>query len=348
MSMRKSNVDECGRAVRRGLDFLYRFACGPENFEAWGSDLLNWFNFISTRSGSADLQRTARKMGRERARHWRRENNSIPKDADADILFDLIYGSDSADRLGIHDRAFSSQLRRAARGFSAQDYLSFDPVTEEPPGDVSEQCECGFLNERGRKMCRQCRKRLTITTRYDVWYGALIRTYIAAGAGVSLGATYADVLKWMPKMHPYHASEDISHPDFYDTVYAVTHVVYTLNDYDTYLLRPAWLPREFKFLKANMKEALAMEDAEMVGEFMDALKSFGLSDSHPLIRAGTKYLLSQQNEDGSWGETDTEDLYLNYHPTLTALGGLLDYKWHGEGLTFPEVRPMLEQWGKVR
>jgi hypothetical protein len=185
--------------------------------------------------------------------------------------------------------------------------------------------------------------------RYEVWCYALMITYNSDRFGVRAGAPYADVIKWLPRMRPYRGRENGSNPDFIDTVYAITHLVYTLNDYSVYNLPPRLLPQEFEFLKANLKEAIAMEDPEMLGEFLDCLKSFGLKDSHKLIRMGMDYLLSQQNPDGSWGDVEAaEDIYLIYHSTWTAIDGLRDYAWRGEGLSFPKLKPLLEQWAKTK
>lgn len=345
--IRKSNRPEREQAIRRGTDFLYGFACETKNFEGWGSDFLNWFYIISSRARSSELRRLALGMGRERARQWRLDHPELPLDADADTIYEFIYGSDMADRLGIPDLALKAQLRAAVRRFPASDYLSFNPAVEPPPLDVPKQCACGEWNARGRKTCRRCRKPLVMINRYQVWYVALIRTYITACSGLTLGASYRQVLKWLPLMRPYRSSLVPSDPDFYDTVYAVTHVVYTLNDYDLYHLSPAWLPDEYEFLTANLKEAIAMDDPEMVGEFMDTLKSFGLGNNHTLIRRGTEYLLSCQNAEGSWGRTNTRDIYRNYHPTLCAVCGLLDYRWRGPGLSFPELKPSLQKWAKL-
>jgi hypothetical protein len=162
---------------------------------------------------------------------------------------------------------------------------------------------------------------------------------MAACYGVSFGTRYVDVLRWLHTLHPYPAAR--SDPDFIDAAYAVTHVVYTLNDYDVYRLKPDWLPREFEFLKTQVAGAVAEGDAEMVGEFLECLKCFGLGGDSPLIRAGTDFLLASQNADGTWGETDTDNVYANYHTTLAAAGGLMEVRWRGERLVFPEVRPLL-------
>src|SRR2546423_228332 len=345
--MPKPNVVERGRAIRRGLDFLYRFACDPDNFAECGSDFLNFFYLVATRAADSELRRAARKMGRERAHRWRLDNPSIPADADAHTLYDLLYGADAANRLGPRDSAFKSRLRRAIRQFPVGHYLCFDPVSEPPPDDVPDRCRCGHWNVRGRKKCRRCGRRLLMLSRYQIWYVALIRTYMAAGYGVSLGAHYRHVLKWLTHMRPYRASGDPTDPDFYDTVFAVTHVVYTLSDYDARRLVPAWLPQEYEFLMQNFRVVMEIEDTEMVIEFLDTLKSLGMADAHAQIRAGTRYLLSRQNADGSWSDTETGEVYRNYHATLCAVCGLLDYGWRGEGLSFPWLRPSLEKWAKM-
>lgn len=337
--------EECERAVWRGAKFLYSFARRPHNFAAWGSDLLGGFQFFCAAPTSASLRCWGREAGVEFAHRWRRLYSSVSPKADAEEVFDLIYGSYHADLLGVRDRALKTQLRNAARRFSTLDYLLFDPASEPPPLDVPDVCRCGFWNERGRKTCRQCRRRLEMMSRYLVWYSMLIRTYLATRAGVELGAEFADVLRWLPSMRPY-PTVNYSGLDFYDAVYAVTHIVYTLNDYDVYRLRPRWLPHEFNFLKASLGEALSTKDEEMVGELLDCLKCFGLTGRSPLVRAGTDFLLSRQNADGSWGETNTKDIYLNYHPTLTATAGLLEIRWRGEGLAFPELKPLLARWAK--
>jgi hypothetical protein len=335
-------------AIRRGLDFLYHTARDPRVFDAHGSDLLNCFQLIASTSDDRDLRRRARETGAERARHWRRSYPAVPHDADAADLMDLVYGSLAADGLGVRDEGFEKKLREALGRIKPSDFLWFDPAAEPPPSDVPEQCGCGLWNERGRKVCQGCRRRLSMMTRYKVWYYTLMATYTADRHGFDFGARYSDALGWLPAMRPYSGREGGANEDFYDTVYAVTHVVYTLNDYSTYQLSPGWLPEEFRFLKANLKEAVATDDPEMMGEFLDALRAFGLTDGDPLIRSGMEYLLTTQKADGSWCEAEEGDLYLRYHPTWTALDGLREYRWRGRGLSFPRLLPRLKAWAKKR
>lgn len=309
---------------------------------------MNCFYFIASTSGDRDLRRRAGVMGAERARHWRRSCPASPPRTDVGALVDFVYGSLAADRLGVRDDEFERRLRAAAWRIPPCEFLWFDPLSEPPPADVPEQCDCGLWNLRGRKTCRGCRERLSMMTRYKVWYHTLMPTYTADRHGFNFGARYADALKWLPHMRPYRGREGGTNDDFYDTVYAVTHVVYTLNDYSVYQLSPRWLPDEFDFLRANLGEAITLDDPEMVGEFLDALRAFGLADEHPLIRRGMEYLLSRQKPDGSWGEAEEDDYYNRYHPTWTAIDGLREYRWRGLGLSFPELLPTLRSWAKGR
>ena len=145
----------------------------------------------------------------------------------------------------------------------------------------------------------------------------------------------------MMRPYPVGADEDIEF--LRDAVYAVTHIVYSLNDYGTYRLRPGWLPREFAFLKANVASACERKDPEVLGELLDTLKAFGLRASHPLIVRGTRYLLAEQNEDGSWGDPDEENIRTRCHTTWTAIDGLRTCAWRGERSSRPELKSILKR-----
>lgn len=337
-------------ALRRGLQFIYRTALQRKNFEDYGQDYLWCFYTLSAAVRDVDVRRTARRMGIERARFWRRTHRTVPPDADAGTISTLAYGNDAADSLGVYARKFKEQLKRAAPYFKARDYLLFDPLKEPPPVDVPDECKrCGASNARGSKVCFVCKTPLVMRTRYDVWYDALITAYVGERSGINLGARYVDVLKWLPTLRPYRASPTDVGEEFHDTVYAITHIVYTLNNYSQYKLSPRLLPQEFEFLKANLKAAIANDDADMLGEFMDSLRAFGLTTSDASIRAGMEYYLSHQNHDGSWGDLHEKDIYMRYHPTWNAIAGLSEYAWAGgEGLSFPEVKPLLEQWAQTK
>ena len=330
------------QAIDRGLDFIYQTACKPAYFEEYGFDYLGCFHCLASTSRDRKLRKKALGLGRERALNWRRRNAKVPRNPEPDDIANLVSGSYAAHSLGLPDGQLKQALRKAAANYTATDYYYFDPATEPPPSDVPHDCRCGASNPRGRKTCQRCKRRLTMMTRYAVWQDALIRTYTGERYGVRLGASYADVIRWLPSMRPYPTFVDADDMEFYDAVYAVTHVVYSLNSYSCYKLSPRWLPAEYSFLKRNLTRAIFTNDPETMGEFLDSLKSFGLDEDSPLVRKGVDFLLATQNPDGSWGNVNAADIYQRYHPTWTAVDGLREYAWRGQRLCFPTLAPLIK------
>ena len=326
------------RAMQRGLRFIYATAVKPKNFAEYGDDYLWCFYTISNTAADPALKRMARTMGEERARAWRRLHPRVPAGADANEISSLVFGSQAADQLGQRDERMEAELRRAAGRFRAAHYLSFDPARELPPADVPETCaRCDNDNPRGTRGCRSCGVKLDMTDPYEVLCDALIATYTGDRYGVRLGASYPEVTALLPRMRPYHGYDGGKNERFVATAYAVTHIVYTMNDYGTWRLKPEWLPAEHAFLRENLRASIAINDPETTGEFLDTLKAFGAADDDPLIRAGVEFVLSTQNRDGSWGDVADKDIYQRYHPTWTAVDGLRGYIFQGERVSFPEA-----------
>lgn len=334
-------------AIKRGLDFIYNFAQKQKCFADYGSFLVCCFALVAATSRNPKLRRLARDRANHLLHRWSRMHPVITSDVNSDQLLDFVLVNYAQRRLGLSDAAGALAIRLAARNFSASELLGFDPAVEPPPDDLPYPCDCSFRNLRGRKTCKQCKRRLRIRTRYKVWMEALANTYVAERSGVVFGASYADVLKWTPAMRPYPTGDD-DEEVLRDAIYAVTHIVYTLNDYGTYRLSRRWLPREFAFLKSNVASACERNDPEVLGELLDSLRAFGLSLRYPLIRRGTKYLLAEQNRDGSWGDPGEQNVRTRCHTTWTAIDGLRAYAWRGERLSNPEVKPVLEQWSTTR
>jgi hypothetical protein len=348
ISMQRLKVGLQNRALERGVNFIYRVARNRKHFRAYGAYFLCYFYLIASTSRSASLRRMAREMGRDVAQRWRGAYPVLPADAHPETVYMFVLAGCGADHFGPRDKRLKEDIRWAASRFSASDFLGFDPATEPPPGDLPVPCGCGLENPRGRKTCKICKKRLSMSNRYNLWMEALCTTYWFERHGLRLGARYGDVLKWLPDLRPYPVRKKVSYLDFFHITYAITHLVYTLNGYGKYKISPRWLPHEFEFLKANLKEAIDLDDPDMVGEFLDSLKAFGLSDAHPVMRPGIDYLLSRQNPDGSWGDLDGEDIFARFHATWTAIDGLRDYAWRGERLSYPKLLPLLREWAKPR
>src|SRR6476659_2695933 len=333
-------------AIERGLDFVYRFSKKRECFANYGSFLICCFALVAATSRNPRLRRLGRDRARQLLRRWSRLHRLLPADASSDLLFDFILVHYAQSRLGFHDPAGVSAIRLAAHKFSATDLLGFDPGKEPPPEDLPYLCDCSFQNPRGRKACKQCKRRLRMRSRYRVWMEALANTYVAEKFGVLFGSRYADVLKWAPFMRPYPTAAEVDEEVVRDAIYAVTHIVYTLNNYGTYKLSPRWLPHEFAYLKANVESACTQRDPELLGELLDSLKALELTARHPLIQRGTRYLLDEQNGDGSWGDIEEENLRTRCHTTWTAIDGLRTCAWRGQRLSFADLKSSWKKWAR--
>ena len=328
----RHSTEDRDRAIRRGLRFIYRLARIPKNFTDYGDDFLWCFYSLSATAADPWLKRAAWTMGQERARQWRRDNPRVPKDADADDIAALVSGCYSADSLGMRNDAMKAALTEAAGRFSAVDFLKFDPATVVIPDNIPADCE----DDEPKDKAGKCLEPPGNRSRYDLLTDALTTTYAGDHYGVRLGASLADVTALVPRLRPYRVDED-ANAGFIDVTYAITHIIYVLNDYGKYKLRPEWLPDEFAFLKDNLRQSIKDKDPETTGEFLDTLKAFGLTEQDPLIRDGMAFILKRQHADGSWGDRDGKDAYTPYHSTWTAINGLMEYAWSGEGTNFPEA-----------
>lgn len=293
-------------AITRALDFVYTTASDDKNFNRYGSDMLWCFYSIAHTSRDRALSQSAARMGRDLARRWRALHPHVPADATAEDIYRLVSGAYTADRFGFPDPQLKAEIMAAVPRFTAEDYLGFD-ASSGPP-------------------------RLDDPKRYDKFTDALIRSHFGDAYGIRLGASYRDVVRWLPLLRPYTGyDEDIE----FDIFYAVTHLVYTLDNYHERRIAPSLLPQEFQFIRRKLDQAIVNDDPEMVGEGLDCLKAAGF-ENDPQVVKGMRYLISTQRPDGTWGDDD-DDVYTAYHSAWTAIDGLRDYHFHGRVSRLPET-----------
>ena len=79
---------------------------------------------------------------------------------------------------------------------------------------------------------------------------------------------------------------------------------------------------------------------ELLGEFVDSLRAFGVPESDPCLWPGIEYLLDSQNADGSWG--DDADIFKKCHTTWTAVDGLREFAWEDAGVAPAALRRLWE------
>jgi hypothetical protein len=291
-------------AIDRALAFLHTIASDDKYVDKYGSDLLVCFETIAHTARDGELSASAARMGRELTERWRKSHQHVSPDATADDIYNMVAAAYAADRLGFPDPGFKAELRKAALRFTARDYVGFDPARDAPHTDDPK--------------------------RYDAWSNALIKTYFGDAYGVRLGAHYRDVEKWVPRFRPYQGDdEDLD----FDSFYATTHLVYTLNRYNERRIAPSLLPEEIAFLQRKLDEAMDDDDPEMVGEALDCLKAAGF-ENDPQVKKGMAYLISNQRPDGTWAG-DPGDVYTQYHSAWTSIDGLRDYRYRGTVTKLP-------------
>lgn len=324
-------------AVLRGLRFIYRTALSLENLERWGHDYLWLFYSISVAAADPEAKRMAWRMGEDRARAWRRMFPQLPSVESGIELAQIAMASHSADSLGIRDERMKEHIRRAASALSPEDLVGFDPANGPPQSSVARPCQDRRQNvRRGARSGPACRV-AEAANPYDAMSQALVLTFIGDAYGVRLGASLPEVTQWLPRLRPYRGYESSRNSNFRSIAFMVTHAAYVLNDYCRYRLRPEWLPDEYAFLAENVLATVEAEDIELTGEFLDNLRSFGMTMEDERLRAGTAFLLSRQNGDGSWGNVNDRDIYSRYHPTWAAVCGLMAFDWQGVRVTSDEA-----------
>jgi hypothetical protein len=301
---RAGPVQDRRAAVNRALTFIYTTASDDGNLAKFGGDMLWCFYTISHTSRNAELRASAARMGREVAGRWHNTHQHVPANASAHEIYLLVAGAYAADLLGLPDSQLKEELRRAAPKFAAKDFLGFDAAHEPPrPDDPN---------------------------RYDVFSGALITAYFGDAYGIQLGARYRDVVKWLPNMRAYEGHDESTE---FDVFYAITHLIYTLNHYHEHRLAASVFPGEIAFLRRKLKEAVAEDDPEMIGEALDCLKAVGF-EHDPQVVDGMAYLVSAQRPDGTWAG-DRDDLYTEYHSAWTSIDALRDYRFRGRTKKLP-------------
>jgi hypothetical protein len=313
------------RALERGLVFVGELAENWRVLMPYGHEVLVMFSHIAVTSKTPRLRRTARRIGRHLATKWR-QRQTVPRDAHE--LHSVAMGAWAATCLGVPNAAFQQRIEAAFQRRNIAQIIRFDPLLEGPPENLPEECAgCDRMNARGRRTCAECGTSLTFWTRYGAWTYALVVAYQCERFGPSIGVPLLDVATWVCSMRPY-PHEKIDSPSTWDAAFAVTHLVYVLNDYNRWQLRPQWLKPEYDFLRRMLGEALEAEAIELLGECIDTLAAFGLSRSGRVLGPAVRYLGGAQNTDGSWGLESTDD-FTRIHTTWTAIDGIREHVWSG-------------------
>lgn len=309
--------------IERGIEFIEDFACRPKILRTFAPDILFLFQHISQTTNCPDLGVKTRAIGKELSNLWR-EKQRVPRGA-YQLLCTLI-AEQAAHELGCEDLKFRRRLHQKITIESILEVLGFDPRIESPPANLTDDCDnCELINQPGRAYCASCRKKLTLISRYDVWLNALVMTHHLKLHGPIGQGLYANTLGWIYEMRPYPSGELKRGNEIWEAAYAITHIIYTLNDYGQYKLSKQDLGIEIDYLKEVIPQALAVGDCDLLGECVESLSFFGFSKKGLVLKKAVKYLKKNQNSDGSWGDFNSGP-HMRIHTTWTVIDGLREFK----------------------
>jgi hypothetical protein len=278
----------------RALAFLSDYALGGACWSECAADVAYMFFHLATRSRQGEFTRKARTHAGRAAQRWLDEHARLPPRASVDeVIFGYAYGACTATELGLDTRALRRDLSAWARKASPRSLFGFDPRRQAPPDS-------------------------------DTWQFAMVGTHIAEGAGMRLPWSVREVAGWRRVMLPYPRPRKKLTAAGWSVFYAVTHLVYVLNDYNLRELPRARFLPEVEFLRAACEVAIGDDDVEGIGEALDALLALGEPERDPLLVRARGHILATQNRDGSWGRRGDEP-YTRLHKTWVALDGLTRY-----------------------
>jgi hypothetical protein len=319
---------ERDHAVRHGLELIYSQAENDQEFfvDNIGDFLWCYYSIVAT-TPDEELRAYALERGRALAERWKRGVWGLPLHAGMGVTWDLASTLYVAEELGVHHDTLRAQLEPAIRRWSVKRWLDFDPRTQPPPTTelkLTGAEACAAVGKPGSGCPEVTREIVDM----DIFYDAMITTYFGDRFGVTHGATFDEFIHWLPQLYPYGTREELGDETFYDLIYIVTHVVYTHNDYGVRRLSPLDLPEEFLFLRDNFHVPYGDGDCETYAEFVDTMKSFGLTpETDANMALAIESLMALQNADGSWGDPGLTDPYDIFHTTWTAIEALRDYRF---------------------
>ena len=307
------------QSIMRGLDFLQ--SMGEQLFRneqlaaKHGPDLMLPFYIPPASAKFASTEeRHALRVATSLAQEWRKRVSGIsrymPPRVPAAELLNLMQGLYSLDMLGIGDPVLHAQLHERAGAWRTADFLKYDPAAGEPPSSVRERCVCSSLVPEGAAECPSCRRPAVPMSPFDTWLEALIWTFHGCRMRIGLGACFFDVLRQVCNAFGrlYPRRHKLSEKDRHYLTYALTHVIYALNNFDERSLEPSLFPPMVPaFLREQLHAAMKADDPDLAGELLDCLKCLG-QGGDASTTAAEKFLVARQSvADGGWvckGEAD--------------------------------------------
>lgn len=193
---------------------------------------------------------------------------------------------------------------------------------------------CGRFDDIARRYCRRhasagrnvCGKRLVEVVDWEALSEALVWTSIFSELGCPVvtgngGCTLDRVFRLLPLLRPYPSLAETGRDQFILMSYFVTHLIFVASGWGAVQLERTDFVEEFIFLHASMPQVMnVLQNTELVGEFVHALRILGDTDASPAVSAGVQFLLHAEGTGRV--VVDTDSYKTRYHSAYCALTAL--------------------------
>ena len=341
-------------AILRGLDFLQTMGetlfRNEQLSSKHGADVLLPFYVPPLKAAGTPEERHALKVAHRLAAEWRSRAakvHKLPPNMSPTELLDMMQGLYSLECLGLEEPNLHEQLFERSAAFGAVDFFKYDPNVGEPAANLREVCMCGAKPPAGAAECPGCRRATIPMSKFDVWLEALVWGFHGCRMRIGLGACFFSILKQVCGAFGalYPKRKELCEKDRHYLTYALTHVIYALNNFDERSLPPSLFPPEVPaFMREQLKHAIKANDPDLAGELLDCLKCLGEGGSDSAVAAEKFLVRCQSAADGGWVCKGEADLYSRYHASLVAVAALLDHSYAAHGSCFPRAKDVLPKW----
>lgn len=186
---------------------------------------------------------------------------------------------------------------------------------------------------RRRPQCYRCRRPLRSTVHFDAVCLALIWLSVFEDCDIDLktqngSARLEDIVRYMPYLRPYRSMEYFGLAMFKFQCYFLTHLIFMaangidVDCWSDVRLDPSLFAEEFIFLVTNLKTVIKLDDPELVGEFLQCLRVFGVAEGNALMRIGVEYLLRVEERTKKGNFVKVTSFYTRYHAAYCGIIGL--------------------------
>ena len=138
--------------------------------------------------------------------------------------------------------------------------------TDSKPNDNIKKCHsCGFHIKPD-------------TINYAAACDSLVWLYICKDISLALPNGHCvdtqlrKLFRIMPIIRSYKTLEELGENMFKSQSYFITHLIYVFSDWGEHSVNRQLFAEEFIFIAENMKTVIALDDAELVGEFLHCLR----------------------------------------------------------------------------